>query len=151
MLITRLRNTSSHLQIQNMCTYIQRRPMNCHEKRVRSNSPRDPKLTTARRSLSPPMMVGTETASSTSSDLGPTKRRSRDSPGWPTATPSASAGFISELVALAAASTELRSVTMRTSSALSGMKAAAKYWLLTPAQLYVPARVAPPETFLEAR
>src|SRR5689334_19761887 len=107
-----------------------------HTNSGRAMGPNQPKLIIERRSLAAPLMVGTETDSSTASPFGSANSRSVVLPGWPTATPGTSTGLVSlGLLESVTMSTGLFRVTATTLSAESGMKTAPKYWLLTPIQL----------------
>src|SRR2546430_14137010 len=125
--------------------------MNRHSKSGRAMAPHHPKLSTLRKSLSAPVIVGTETESRTCSDLGPTKKRALDSPGRPAATPRTSAGLVSlGLLGSVTMSMALCSVTTSRLSGLSGINTAPKKALLVPTQSYLPCSVLPLEIFLAA-
>src|SRR5690349_6050159 len=123
--------TIDHPQLW-MYWFVQR----SHKNSGRAIGPNQPKLIIERRSLAAPLMVGTETDSSTASAFGPANNRSVVLPGRPTAIPGTSTGLVSfGLLESVTMSIELFSVTATTLSAESGMKAAPKYWLLAPIQL----------------
>src|ERR1700704_3724777 len=110
-----------------------------HRNSGRAITPKNPKLTRARRSCGAPCVVGTGTDSRTPSDFGPTYARSTVGPlALPTAAPSISTLVVSCGLGLRASfgtSSGFRSVSSAAFGGSSGRNTAAKYWSTTPAQL----------------